>query len=135
MYTLRQAPGFMPGFGPSLTTIRKEYIRGAVRSGNKKWLKQLVDSNPELEPFALRELMRKQPQGRQKGEPRVGDYPPHIEEAYGCIQRVRDIWERKLGRRYRAKDTSPSAFDIAAEYTGVSEDQLRNYAKNRHRRK
>jgi hypothetical protein len=134
----RNWPAIARATFPTLTQVRQQYILAAIRTKNDKWLKELVARHPELAEFALHALTRKRKRGREKGDPRPDDEQyDHargvLPQAPKIIARIRDIWWRKLGFKNRSEP--PTAIEIAAEYLGVTETQLRSYLKNRHRRR
>jgi hypothetical protein len=91
---------------------------------------------------ALSEFLRAPPRRQGQHQPKV---PPlweiideqllreRLAQADKDVMRIRRIWREQLGKTYRR--TAPTAVEIATRRHGVSEQQLENYRKSRHRRR
>jgi hypothetical protein len=73
----------------------------------------------------LQQLMRKRKRGRPRG--RV----PGLDEAWDEVGRIRRLWRRTFGKRYRSM--SPTAIEIAAERHSFGPHALVNFSKNKYR--
>lgn len=107
-------------------------------------LVQLTGNNPELFRFALWQLWqlahspppkgKKNNRGRRRGESRPSDFSPEesaaLSDASQDVDRIRDIWKRRLGRMNRSERQPPTALEIAARRNGVDEDKLRSWRSN-----
>jgi hypothetical protein len=95
-------------------------------------LNDLVGDDPELRRLALNRLHRSG-RGRRKGEPRPGDLSSddrrRREAALKDVERIRDLWQRKLGKHNRSH--SPTALEIAAHRHGLVEADLIRYRANK----
>jgi hypothetical protein len=77
-------------------------------------------------PF-LAHLMRKRKRGRPRG------HTPGLAEAWDEVGRIRRLWQRTFGKRYRSQ--SPTAIEIAASRHSFEPHEMENYNKNRSKRR
>jgi hypothetical protein len=111
-------------------------IMVATRAKDYKQVEALVAKSPgELAEFALKVRNRKGGRGRQEHDRRnLSNWDcAMLVEADRCVGRIRDLWKRKLDIVYSPHSWENLAIEIAAEYCGVSVNQLINYRKNKHR--
>jgi hypothetical protein len=85
---------------------------------------------PVLRRYAIRELMHKHADIRQR---LPYDLKERAQAAVMEVDRIHEIWWRKLGKRYRGDRRPPTAIQIAARRWDVSERLLLSQKKNRAR--
>jgi hypothetical protein len=103
----------------------------AAKAKDTRLLTRLTTNDPELLQLAYRILSHKRGQGRPKGSRQtdiVGEERALLEYAAIDVVRIYDLWQRKLGHRYRKE--SPTAVEIAARRWGVGVNELRRFRKN-----
>jgi hypothetical protein len=112
--------------------LKRGRVIEAAKRGDTEAIARLADTE-ELRMLAFR---IRHNVGREKGEGRPRDYPLslrlRLEAASNDVDCIYQIWKQHFGKRNRTMD--PTAGAIAARRHGVSETELINFRKNRHRR-
>jgi len=101
----------------------------AVKAKDTRLLLRLTANNRELQQLADRLLIPKR--GRPKGSRKTdikGEKRALLEYAAIDVVRIYDLWQRKLGHRYRTQ--RPTPVKIAAQRWGVGVGELRRFRKN-----
>jgi hypothetical protein len=97
----------------------------AARRGNPEPLRRLFP--------ALAEFIHSPPRRRGQRRPQTNVYERvPLENALDDVRDIRKIWQKHFGKSYAPRN-GPSAISIAARRHGLSEDELVNFRKNRHR--
>jgi hypothetical protein len=95
-----------------------------ARRGNPEPLRRLFP--------ALAEFIHSPPRPRGQRRPQTDGYSQlPLENALHNVRDIRTIWQEHFGKSYRS--AAPTAVAIAARRHGLSEDELVNFRKNRHR--
>ena len=106
-------------------------VMKAAKAKDARLLTRLTANDPELQQLAYRVLSHKRGRGRPKGSRQtdiVGEERSIFERAAIDVGRIYDLWQRKLGHRYRKE--RPTAVEIAARRWGLNVDELRRFRKN-----
>jgi hypothetical protein len=115
---------------PKREQQRARVIR-AAKAKDANLIKRLIANDPELQQLAMRVLAFKRGRGRPKGSKAtdiVGEKRVLLERAAADVHRIYDLWQRKLGHRYRTQ--RPTSVEIAAQRWGVGVGELRRFRKN-----
>jgi hypothetical protein len=112
---------------------KRNRVIDAAKRGDNEAMARLADT-PELRRLAF---ATRHARGREKGEPRPRDTPLskrlRLEAADNDVNLIYQIWEQHFGKHYRT--AAPTAVQIAAKRHGVTEDELKNFRKNKTRRR
>jgi hypothetical protein len=104
--------------------LKRRLVIHAMRTGDWETAAQLMDTEQ-----LRRAVLRPQPRGRRKGEPRPRDVSPRMADAAIDYGRIRALWRQHYNKYARVM--APKAIDIAARRRGVDSFQLFIYLKNR----
>jgi hypothetical protein len=105
-------------------------IKDAIAQGYDDIVLRLIADDEVLRRYAIRLLMHKLPDIRER---LPYDLKERLQAAVMEVDRIREIWWRKLGKRYRGDRQPPTAIQIAARRWDVSEQQLLSHMRNRAR--
>jgi hypothetical protein len=115
---------------PPMTASKRHQIlvlfaMSEAREGNPERLRQLY---PELAEFIH------SPPPHKRGRRPYAESGQIREMALSEVPAIHQIWRQHFGKSY-APHHGPTALEIAARRYGLTEAELDNYCKNRHRRR